>query len=102
VPKGWKTYGGLFRFSPVDARLVVDMTSPDGNTNIRVGDSTVPPYAVPGPFLRPGPRVAAYASGSVFATKYGQARFGIDVPGAAALRRVSRSKPKYHRGRAAG
>jgi hypothetical protein len=76
VPKGWKSYGGLFRYSSVDARLVVDMTSPDGNTNIRVGDSTVPPYTVPGPFLRPGPRVAAYASGSMFATKYGQARFG--------------------------
>ena len=42
----------------------------------RVGDSTVPPYTVPGPFLRPGPHVAAYASGSVFASKYGQARFG--------------------------
>src|ERR1035441_619868 len=38
VPKGWKTYGGMFRFSSVDARPFVDMTSPDGKTNIRVGD----------------------------------------------------------------
>src|SRR5450631_506866 len=95
VPKGWKTYGGLFRFSSVDARLIVDMTSPDGNTNIRVVDSTVPPYTVPGPFLRPGPRVAAYASGSVFATKYGQARFGSMCQGL----KVTQSQamaPKYH------
>jgi hypothetical protein len=53
VPQGWKTYGGLFRFSTIDARMIVDMTSPDGLTNLRVGDSTVPPYRVPGPFLRP-------------------------------------------------
>src|ERR1700694_4445009 len=44
VPQGWKTYGGLFRFSAIDARLVVDMTSPDGLTNLRIGESTVPPY----------------------------------------------------------
>jgi hypothetical protein len=96
VPKGWKTYGGLFRFSSVDTRLVVDMTSPDGNTNIRVGDSTVPPYTVPGPFVRPGPHAAAaYASGSVFASKYGQARFGSMCQGL----RVTQSQamaPKYH------
>ena len=59
VPQGWKTYGGLFRFSTIDARMIVDMTSPDGLTNLRIGDSTVPPYRVPGPFLRPGPGVAA-------------------------------------------
>jgi hypothetical protein len=81
VPQGWKTYGGLFRFSTIDARMIVDMTSPDGLTNLRVGDSMVPPYRVPGPFLLPGPGVAAYAAGNVFATKYGQARFY--VPGAA-------------------
>ena len=60
VPQGWKTYGGLFRFSAIDARMIVDMTSPDGLTNLRVGDSTVPPYRVPGPFLPPRPGVAAY------------------------------------------
>lgn len=95
VPKGWKTYGGLFRFSAVDARLVVDMTSPNGNTNIRVGDSTVPPYTVPGPFLRPGPRVAPYASGSVFATKYGQARFGSMCEGLQVTQSQAMA-PKYH------
>jgi hypothetical protein len=95
VPKGWKTHGGLFRFSAVDARLVVDMTSPDGNTNIRVGDSTVPPYLVPGRFVRPGPRLAAYASGSVFATKYGQARFG-SMCERLQLTRSQAIAPKYH------
>jgi hypothetical protein len=95
VPKGWKIYGGLFRFSAVDARLVVDMTSPDGNTNVRVGDSTVPPYLVPGRFVRSGPRLAAYASGSAFATKYGQARFGSMCQ---QLRVTSNQAiaPKYH------
>jgi ribosomal protein L2 len=95
VPKKWKTYGGLFRFSSVDARLLVDMTSPDGNTNIRVGDSTVPPYTVPGLFIRPGPHMAAYASGNVFATKYGQARFASMCQ----RLQVTRSQaiaPKYH------
>jgi hypothetical protein len=95
VPKGWTTYGGLFRFSAVDARLVVDMTSPDGNTNIRVGDSTVPPYLVPGRFVRPGPRLAAYASGSVFATKYGQARFG-SVCQQLLVTKSRAIAPKYH------
>jgi hypothetical protein len=95
VPQGWKTYGGLFRFSAIDARLIVDMTSPDGLTNLRVGDSTVPPYRVPGPFQRPGPGVAAYAAGNVFATKYGQARFAPMCQGL----QVTKSDavaPKYH------
>jgi len=95
VPKGWKIYGGLFRFSSVDTRLVVDMTSPDGSTNIRVGDSTVPPYTVPGPFIRPAPHAAAYASGSVFASKYGQARFGSMCQGLQVTQSQAKA-PKYH------
>jgi hypothetical protein len=95
VPQGWKTYGGLFRFSTIDARMIVDMTSPDGLTNLRVGDSTVPPYRVPGPFLRPGPGVAAYAPGNVFATKYGQARFALMCQGLH-LTKSDALAPKYH------
>jgi hypothetical protein len=95
VPQGWKTYGGLFRFSTIDARMIVDMTSPDGLTNLRVGDSTVPPYRVPGPFLRPGPGVAAYAAGNVFATKYGQARFAPMCQGLH-LTKSDALAPKYH------
>ena len=95
VLQGWKTYGGLFRFSAIDARLVVDMTSPDGLTNLRVGDSTVPPYRVPGPFLRPGPGVASYAAGNVFATRYGQARFAPMCQGLQ-LTKSDAMTPKYH------
>ena len=95
VPQGWKTYGGLFRFSSIDARLVVDMTSPDGLTNLRVGDSTVPPYRVPGPYLRPGPGVASYVAGSAFATKYGQARFS-SMCQALQLTKSDAMTPKYH------
>jgi hypothetical protein len=95
VPQGWKTYGGLFRFSPIDTRMIVDMTSPDGLTNLRIGDSTVPPYRVPGPFLRPGPGVASYTSGHVFATKYGQARFASICQGLE-LTKSDTLPPKYH------
>jgi hypothetical protein len=95
VPQDWKTYGGLFRFSTIDARMIVDMTSPDGLTNLRVGDSTVPPYRIPGPFLRPGPGVAAYASGTVFATRYGQARFSPMCQGLH-LTKSDALAPKYH------
>lgn len=79
VPAGWKTYGGMFRFSIVDARPLIDMTSPDGKTNLRMGDATIPAYSTPNAYNRgataPGFRVAAYASGQVFAEKYGMARF---------------------------
>ena len=95
VPQGWKTYGGLFRYSAIDARMVVDMTSPDGLTNLRVGDAMVPPYRVPGPFLPPGPGVAAYVAGNVFATKYGQARFASMCQGVQ-LTKSDAVAPKYH------
>jgi hypothetical protein len=95
VPQGWKTYGGLFRFSTIDARLVVDMTSPDGLTNIRIGDSTVPPYRVPGPFLRSGPGVAPYTSGDAFAARYGQARFASMCQGLQVTKSHAMA-PKYH------
>jgi hypothetical protein len=95
VPQGWKTYGGLFRYSNIDTRLVVDMTSPDGLTNLQVGDSTVPPYRVPGPFLPAGPGVAAYTTANVFATKYGQARFATMCQGLQTTR-SDQMAPKYH------
>ncbi len=95
VPQGWKTYGGLFRFSSIDTRLVVDMTSPDGFTDLRVGDATVPPYRVPGPTLRPGPGVASYVTANVFATKYGQARFASMCQGLQ-VTKSDEMAPKYH------
>ena len=79
APKGWKAIGGMFRFNMVDARPFVDMTSPDGKTNIRIGDATIPSYDLPNAQLQAshsiGPMVAPYATGDVFAAKYGQARF---------------------------
>jgi|SRR5450631_1574921 hypothetical protein len=95
VPQGWKTFGGLFRFSTIDARMIVDMTSPDGLTNLRMGDSSVPQYRVPGPFLPPGPGVAAYAAGNVYAAKYGQARFASMCQGLQ-LTKSDAMPPKYH------
>ena len=96
APQGWKTTGGIFRYGSIDARFLIDTTSPDGKTNIRLGDATIPPYTTPGPMNRVrGPRIAPYATGEQFATKYGQARFGsmcqsVQVKG-------SRPMPaKYH------
>jgi hypothetical protein len=95
VPQGWKTFGGVFRYSAVDVRLEVDATSPDGATNLRVGDAMVPPYQVPGPFKKPGPGVAPYASGQQFATKYGQARFSAMCTGLK-LTKSDAVPPKYN------
>ncbi len=97
VPKGWKIYGGLFRYGYVDARPLVDMTSPDGMINIRMGDATIPPYTVASPYARPpaGVKTAPYASGDVFAAKYGKARFGAMCQSV----QVTQSKavpPRFH------
>ncbi|MGD0227280.1 MAG: hypothetical protein ABSF71_33560, partial [Terriglobia bacterium] len=95
VPKGWKVYGGMFRFSSVDARPFADMTSPDGKTNIRVGDATIPGYSVPNPWLPRQPHMATYASGDVFAKKYGQARFS-SMCQSLQVQEVHPMTPKYH------
>lgn len=90
APKGWKVAGGMFRFGPLDPRAMVDMTSPDGAINLRLGDSNIPKFSVPtrtmiqygfseGKEYAPrGSRtiVAKYRPGHVFADLYGQARFG--------------------------
>jgi hypothetical protein len=94
VPQGWKTYGGLFRFSSIDARMVVDSTSPNSLIELRIGDATIPPYRVPGPFVPTGPGVASYTTGNVFATKYGQARFS-SLCTATKLTKSDAVAPKY-------
>jgi len=38
VPQGWTARGGLFRLGLSDYRPMVDLKSPDGRTNIRLGD----------------------------------------------------------------
>jgi hypothetical protein len=100
VPQGWKVVGGMFRYRIAYPRPTVDMTSPDGMTNVRIGDNTIPNYQTPNnnPYLPKVPNnftpVAAYTSGQNFAQKYGLARFGsmcqgIQVTGSQA------SQPKY-------
>jgi hypothetical protein len=100
VPQGWKVDGGMFRYRIAYPRPTVDMTSPDGLTNVRIGDNTIPNYQTPNtnPYLPNTPNnftpVAAYTSGQVFAQKYGLARFGsmcqgIQVTGSQV------SQPKY-------
>ncbi|MGH9733101.1 MAG: hypothetical protein ACRD8A_00755 [Candidatus Acidiferrales bacterium] len=90
VPQGWKITGGLYRFGVLDPRFMVDMVSPDGKVDIRLGDYRVPPFAPLTPTLqslgftegrRYSPRnvaqevVANYREGWIFADLYGQARF---------------------------
>jgi hypothetical protein len=100
VPQGWKVVGGMFRYRIAYPRPTIDMTSPDGMINVRVGDNTIPNYQTPNtnPYLPNTPNnftpVAAYTSGQVFAQKYGLARFGsmcqgVQVTGGQV------SQPKY-------
>ena len=37
--------GGAYRLGPLDIRAMVDMRSPDGKTDLRFGDASVPPFA---------------------------------------------------------
>jgi hypothetical protein len=90
VPSGWKVIGGMYRFGKLDPRLMVDMVSPDGKIDLRVGDYHVPPFSVPTPlgerlgFVEGKPYspngaaqsiIAKYRPGWVFADLYGQGRF---------------------------
>ena len=47
VPKGWTVRGGIYRHGPLGPRVMVDMNSPDGSVNIRIGDASLPPFALP-------------------------------------------------------
>src|ERR1700731_2321369 len=47
VPNGWTVKGGMFRLGYSDHRAMVDMTSPDGKINIRLGDLAIPTYFLP-------------------------------------------------------
>ncbi len=86
VPQGWSIRGGMFRMGFSDARAMVDMTSPDGRINVRLGDVSVPSYVLPGPYHERAGEiydlgaqaqmvVARYHSGPEFATLYSHARF---------------------------
>jgi len=85
VPKGWRVSGGVVRVGYSDRRFMMDLTSWDGEINIRIGDVVIPPFFVPDRSHREGeiyplgaqaqPRVARYRSGEQFAALYGRARF---------------------------
>ncbi|MGO8792569.1 MAG: hypothetical protein ACLQVL_34995 [Terriglobia bacterium] len=90
VPQGWKIVGGAYRFGRLDPRVMVEMESPDGQTDLRFSDANVPPFTTLNPtFLKLGWQegrpynlhgvareiVANYRSGWVLADLYGQARF---------------------------
>lgn len=85
VPKGWTIKGGLFRIGYSDVRPMVDMISPDGKTEVRLGDMAIPPYAMPTPTHPPGDRVdlgaqaqmtsARYHTGQEFVTSYAETHF---------------------------
>ncbi|MGA2599547.1 MAG: hypothetical protein ABSH09_21445 [Bryobacteraceae bacterium] len=84
VPKGWKISGGAYRLGANNPRFLIDMTSPDGRTNLRVGDSAVPAFTVPHLGAPEGMRystgvdwgiVARYLPGKDFAITYAQGRF---------------------------
>jgi hypothetical protein len=47
VPQGWTVRGGLFRMGFSDERPMVDLTSPDGQINVRLGDISIPVYTAP-------------------------------------------------------
>ncbi len=90
VPGGWPVKGGMFRLGYSDHRIMVDMNSPDGKANIRLGDVAVPTYFLPNPQHREGQvydlgaqaqgRVARYRTGQEFARNYAQGRFARICP----------------------
>lgn len=89
VPQGWTVRGGLFRLGYSDERPMVDVQSPDGTIEIRLGDVAIPSYTVPNQYhahegevydLGAQARliVARYRTGPEFAVLYSHVRFGSD------------------------
>jgi hypothetical protein len=86
VPQGWTARGGLFRMGYSDERPMVDVTSPDGRINVRLGDLSIPVFTVPSQnHMREGEVydlgaqaqlvVARYRTGPEFAALYARGRF---------------------------
>jgi hypothetical protein len=91
VPKGWTAKAGAFRLGYSDVRLMVDLKSPDGKVNVRLGEVSIPPYALPtqyhpreGDFVDLGAQaqltVARYRTGQQYAEMYAQSRFKQACP----------------------
>ena len=86
VPEGWEAKGGAYRLGFSDVRPMMDLKSPDGKSNVRLGDVAIPPYSLPnqyhpreGDTLDLGAQaqltIARYRSGQDFARLYAFARF---------------------------
>jgi hypothetical protein len=95
IPRGWAVRGGLFRMGYSDERPMVDIVSPDGHVNIRLGDLSIPVYTPPsGYHQREGEVVdlgaqaqlivARYRPGPEFVVNYSHVRFYQNCPDAAA------------------
>jgi hypothetical protein len=86
VPRGWTVKGGLFRMGFSDQRVMVDLRSPDGKIDLRLGDVSVPSYSVPNTYhYREGEIydlgaqaqmvVERYRTGPEYAVRYSESRF---------------------------
>lgn len=86
VPKGWTWSGGAYRLGYGDVRVMVDVWSPDGKTNVRYGDVWyAESYALPNQYHREGEAqdlgaigrgtYAAYRTGQQFAERYARETF---------------------------
>ena len=83
VPQGWTVKGGVNRFSALSVHPWITAVSPDGATQIFVGDPSVPPFKIPQPgqaegtLLQPTgpafppPVALRYRPGAEFAAFYG-------------------------------
>jgi hypothetical protein len=109
VPAGWMVRGGMYRKGILDPRSMVDVTSPDGKINYRIGDASIPPYTIPTPLMlrlgfregspyNPGGRVqgmvARFRPGPQFADLYGQARFS-KACGKLEAKNIRKAAPLY-------
>lgn len=85
APNGWTAKGGLFRLGYSDYRPMIDLVSPDGKVNVRLGDVAVPNYALPNSLHPEGDTidlgaqaqmtVARYHGGQEYAEAYAKTRF---------------------------
>jgi hypothetical protein len=86
VPRSWTWKGGAYRLGYGDIRVMVDVWSPDGKTNLRYGDLWfAQSYALPNQYHREGEEqdlgalgrgiYAAYRTGQQFAELYARQSF---------------------------
>jgi hypothetical protein len=86
VPRGWTWRGGAYRLGYGDIRVMVDVWSPDGKTNVRYGDVWyAQSYALPNQYHREGEEqdlgalgrgiYAGYRTGQQFAELYARQTF---------------------------